>query len=50
MLGGDAASATGGRGVDRGASIVTETNVSPEFFAENQTHVDFDADPLTSAT
>jgi hypothetical protein len=25
------------------ASIVTETNVSPVFFAANQTHVDLDA-------
>jgi hypothetical protein len=24
-------------------SIVTETNVSPEIFAKNQTHVDLDA-------
>jgi hypothetical protein len=27
-------------------SIVTETNVSPEIFAKNQTHVDLDAAPL----
>jgi hypothetical protein len=43
-LGGNAASPTGRRSIDPGASIVTETNVSPEIFAENQPHVDLDAD------
>jgi hypothetical protein len=42
--GDNAASAIERRGADPGASVVTETNVSPEFL-ENQTHVGLDADP-----
>jgi hypothetical protein len=41
----DAPSPTGHPGVGPGASIVTETNVSPEFLEPNQTHVDLDESP-----
>lgn len=41
--GGDAESRQGGPAPTLVRSIVTETNASPEFFAQNQTHVDLDA-------
>jgi hypothetical protein len=44
--GGNAASPTERPGLDPGASLVTETNLSPVFFAQIQTHVDLDASPL----
>ncbi|MDT7697080.1 MAG: hypothetical protein QOI75_6447 [Pseudonocardiales bacterium] len=48
--GGNAASPPARPGGDPGASIVTETNVSPVFFAQIQTQVDLDASrPLRSA-
>jgi len=43
--GGNAASPTARPGLDPGASLVTETNLSPIFFAQIQTHVDLDASP-----
>jgi hypothetical protein len=36
---------TGRPDVDPGAVILTETNVSPVFFDENQTQVDLDVAP-----